>query len=83
MKPYKFFNNMSINEIISTFDNDISIKKINEYFPVAFNSNFEFIEASQDEVKKKVLHLNVKKPSASSSIRATILKHLLKFIYLS
>ena len=83
MKPYKFFNNMSINEIISTFDNHISIKKISEYFPVACNSNFEFIEDSQDEVKKEVLHLNVKKPSASSSIRAAILKHLLKFIYLS
>ena len=83
MKPYKFFNNVSINEIISTFDNHISIKKISEYFPVACNSNFEFIEDSQDEVKKEVLHLNVKKPSASSSIRATILKHLLKFTYLS
>ena len=52
---------MNINEIISTFDNHISIKKIKEYFPDASNNNFEFTEVSQDEAKKDVLHLNVKK----------------------
>ena len=45
-----------------------------EYFPDASNANFEFKEVSQDEVKKEVLHLHFKKPSASSSIPATILK---------
>ena len=53
---------------------DISIKRIKEYFPDASNTNFEFKEVSQDEVKKEVLHLHFKKPSASSSIPATILK---------
>ena len=58
-KPYKCSDSMNINEIISTFDNHISIKKIKEYFPDASNNNFEFTEVSQDEVKKEVLHLNV------------------------
>ena len=33
MKPYKCSDTMDINEIISTFDNHVSIKKIKEYFP--------------------------------------------------
>ena len=62
---------MNINEIISTFDNHISIKKITEYFP---RVHHRFTEVSQDEVKKEVLRLNVKKSSKNSSIPATILK---------
>ena len=65
---------MNINQISSTFDNHINIKKVKEYFPDASSNNFEFTEVSQDEVKKEVLHLNVKKSSTSSSIPATILK---------
>ena len=56
LKPYKCSNSMKINEIISTFDNHVSIKKIKEYFPDAFNSNFEFTEVSQNEVKKEVIN---------------------------
>ena len=56
LKPYKCPNSMNINEIISTFDNHVSIKKIKEYFPDAFNSNFEFTEVSQNEVKKEVIN---------------------------
>ena len=74
LEPYKCSYNMKLNEMISTFDNHISIKKINEYFLDASNTYFEFTEVSQDEVKKEVLHLNVKKSSTSSSIPATILK---------
>ena len=33
LKPYKCSDTMDINEIISTFDNHVSIKKIKEYFP--------------------------------------------------
>ena len=62
---------MNINEIISTFDNYISIK---EFFPDGSNNNFEFTEVSQDDVKKEVLHLNVKKSLTSNSIPATILE---------
>ena len=63
---------MNINEIISTFN--ISIKKIKEYFPDRSNNNFEFTEVSQDDVKKEVLHLNVKKSLTSNSIPPTILE---------
>ena len=66
LKPCKCSNAMNINEIISTFDNHISIKKIKEYFPDASSNNFEFKEISQDEVKKEVSYLNVKKLSAIS-----------------
>ena len=65
---------MNINQISSTFDNHINIKKVKEYFPDASSNNFDFTEVSQDEVKKEVLHLNVKKSSTSSSIPATTLK---------
>ena len=65
LKPYKSSNTMNINEIISTFDNHVSVKKIKEYFLDASNTSFEFTEVSQDEVKKK--------PSTSSCIPATIL----------
>ena len=61
-------------KISSKFDNHKSIKKIKEYFPDASKINYQFTEVSQDEVKKEVLHLNVKKSSTSSSIPATILK---------
>ena len=74
LRPYKCSNTININEIISTFDNHISIKRIKEYFPDVSNNNFEFTEVSQDEVKKEVLHLSVKKSSTSSSISAAILK---------
>ena len=48
-------------KISSKFDNHKSIKKIKEYFPDASKINYQFTEVSQDEVKKEVLHLSVKK----------------------
>ena len=60
LKPCKCSNTKNINEIISTFDHQISINKIKEYFPDAFNNNFEFTKVFQDEVKNEFLHLNVK-----------------------
>ena len=74
LKPYKCSNTKNINEIISTFDHHTSFNKIKEYFPDAFNNNFEFTEVFQDEVKNEFLHLNVKNSSTSTSIPATILK---------
>ena len=47
LKPYKYPNTVNINEIISTFDNHISIKKNKEYFPDASSYNFEFTEVSK------------------------------------
>ena len=47
LKPYKYPNTVNINEIISTFDNHIKIKKNKEYFPDASSNNFEFKEVSQ------------------------------------
>ena len=40
LKPYKCFNSMNINEIISIFDNHISIKKIKEYFKMKLKKSF-------------------------------------------
>ena len=60
LKPCKCSNVMNIHEIISKFDNHISIKNIKEYFPHASKTNFEFTEVSQGEVKKEVLHFNFK-----------------------
>ena len=47
LKRYKCPNTVNINEIISTFDNHIKIKKNKEYFPDASSNNFEFKEVSQ------------------------------------
>ena len=52
---------MNINEIISRFNNHINIKKIKEYFPNGSSTNFEVTEIPQDEVKKEILQLKVKK----------------------
>ena len=49
LKPYKCSNTMNKNEIILTFDNHISIKKIKEYFVDVSSNSFEFTEVSQDE----------------------------------
>ena len=49
LKPYKCSNTMNKNEIILTFDNHISIKKIKEYFLDVSSNSFEFTEVSQDE----------------------------------
>ena len=53
------------------------------YFPYAYNNNSEFTEVSQDEVKKEVLHLNVKEWSTSCSIPAAILKQSVEIHLLS
>ena len=52
------------------------MQKIKEYFPDKSSKNFKLTQASQDEVKKEVLHLNVRRLSTSSSIPATRLKQL-------
>ena len=49
LKPCKCSNTMNKNEIILTFDNHISIKKIKEYFLDVSSNSFEFTEVSQDE----------------------------------
>ena len=45
---------MNMNGIISIFDKHVSIKNISEYLQDAYNTNFEFTEVSQDEVKKRI-----------------------------
>ena len=53
LEPCKCSNTMNINEIISTFDDHISTKKINKYFPNASNNNFEFTEVLIIKFKNK------------------------------
>ena len=61
---------MNINEIISTFDNHVNIKKIKEYFPDASNTSFEFTEVSQDEVKEEAI--NKQLYSSNNSVTISI-----------
>ena len=67
MKPYRCSITMNVNEIISKFDNHISIKKIKEYFPDA--SKTKFTEISQDVLNSEVLHLDVQKSSTKSFVQ--------------
>ena len=70
-----------LNSIVSEFDDHISIKKINEFFPDINVNDFEFETVTMEDVKKEILNLNTKKSSTSGSIPATILKQSLD-IYL-
>ena len=67
-----------LNNIVSEFDDYVSVKKIKEFFPVNNLNDFETV--TMEEVKK-VLNLNIKKSFTSGSIPATILKQFLD-IYL-
>ena len=58
----------------------ISVKKIEEFFPVNNLNDFDFETVTMEEVRK-VLNLNIKKSFNSGSIPATILKQSLD-IYL-
>ena len=58
----------------------ISVKKIEEFFPVNNLNDFDFETVTMEEVRK-VLNLNIKKSFTSGPIPATILKQSLD-IYL-
>ena len=70
LTPYKSSNTMNINEIISAFDNHVSINKIKEYFLDASNTSFEFTEVSQDEVKEEAI--NKQLCSSNNSVTISI-----------
>ena len=80
VKPHTASNTMDIEQIISAFNNHVNIKKIREV-PEISSNNFEFIKVTGESVKNEVLKLNNTK-SSTRSILATILKSLLKLIYL-
>ena len=61
LKSYKDLSLTDINEITSNFDNHISMKKINEYFPNIVSGDFNFQEISRENVKKEIINLDVKK----------------------
>ena len=69
-----------LNNIVSEFDDYVSVKKIKEFFPVNNLNDFDFETVTMEEVEK-VLNLNIKKSFTSGSIPATILKQSLD-IYL-
>ena len=73
LKPYKESSLTDINGITSNFDNHISIKKIKESFPNIVSGDFNFQEASRENVKREIVNLNVKKFSTNQSIPARIL----------
>ena len=72
------YHKKDLNNIVSEFDDYVSVKKIKEFFPVNNLNDFETV--TMEEVKK-VLNLNIKKSFTSGSIPATILKQSLD-IYL-
>ena len=56
---------MDIEQIISAFNNQVSIKKIREAFPEISSNNFEFTKVTEESVKNENLTLNTPKPSTS------------------
>ena len=81
LKSFKNCTPKDLNNIVSEFDDHISIKKIKDFFPDSNLSNFDFETVSMEEVPKEVLNLNIKRSFTSGSIPATILKQSLD-IYL-
>ena len=71
---YKNSRLSDVDSFTSTFDNQISIKKIREYFPDIGYGDFHFTRVSLEDLKKETLHLNVKRPSAKGSIPTRVLK---------
>ena len=63
-----------LNNVISKFDDHITIKKIKTFFPDINVSDLDFETDTIEDVKKEILNLNIKKSSTSDLIRATILK---------
>ena len=61
LKPHTASNTMDIEQIISAFNNHVSIKKIREVFPEISSNNFEFTIVTEQSVKNEVLKLNTKK----------------------
>ena len=70
-----------LNSIVSEFDHHISTEKIKFFFPDININDFDFETVTMEDVKKEFLNLNIKKPSASGLIPATISKESLD-IYL-
>ena len=58
----------------SAFDSHFSIKMIYEKYPEIIPESFNFKLVSDDDVKKKMQNLNIKKSSTHGSIPANVLK---------
>ena len=65
LKPRTTSNTMDIEQIISAFNNQVSIKKIREAFPEISSNNFEFTKVTEESVKNENLTLNTPKSSTS------------------
>ena len=75
LKPYKSPNFMNINEIISTFDNHISIERIKEYISDAFNNNLNVEKSStSNSIPATILKqsIGIHLPFLANSISYTI-----------
>lgn len=76
LKLYKNSSLTDVSDITSNFDNHIIIKKIKESFLNTVFRDFNFQEVCREDVKNKIINLNVKKPSTNGYIPVTILKQL-------
>ena len=72
-------NTSDIGKITKHFDDHISVWKIKKaYSEILREDNVSFKVVSMDEVKKKVLKLNSKKPSTYGAIPTSILKQTIE-----
>ena len=76
LKLYKNSSLTDISDITSNFDNHIIIKKIKESFLNTVFRDFNFQEVCREDVKNKIINLNVKKSSTNGYNPVTILKQL-------
>ena len=60
--------------VVNEFENHISIKMIHEKYPEILPESFKFQFVSNNEVKKEIENLDIRKSSTYGSIPATILK---------
>ena len=74
LKLYKNSSLTDINDITSNFDNHMIIKKIKESFLNTVFRDFNFQEVCREDVKNKIINLNVKKSSTNGYNPVTILK---------
>ena len=73
LRLYKNSTLTVVNSTTPNFDNHVSIKKIQEYFPDINYGGYNFTEVTLEGVKNEILNLNVTKSSINASKLATVL----------
>ena len=81
LKSSKKCTTKDLNDIVSEFDDHISIKKIKEFFPDVNVNDFDVETVTMEDVKKEILNLNIKKSCTRGSIPTTILKQSLDIYF--